>query len=98
MSDKIISTFKLLGTIGGGYLGYKYGISLKDKIKKSYPSISDSYIEPFLKGSVINEDKAFSISGGLFGIMVGSQLWFITIPSSLVVLTNDYPYLKKFFE
>jgi hypothetical protein len=98
MADKIMSSLKLFGTLGGGYIGYKYGTKIRDKIVYIYPSLKESYLEPFFKDSVISQDTSFKFGGSLFGMMVGCHLWFISIPGSLVLVTKDYPSIKKLFE
>ena len=98
MADKIIGSLKLLGTVGGGYIGYKYGPKVKEKILQFYPSVKEKYFDPFFKDSFVSEDNSFKIGGSLFGIMMGSQFWYVSIPGSIVLLSKDYPSLKKLFD
>lgn len=95
--DKIISNLKLLGMIGGSYVGYRYGDIAFTKTCEKYPLIFDRFKNIFYFGDNISQSQALKMSGGLVGIGIGYSLWFITIPSSLVTLSNDYPEnFKKF--
>lgn len=94
MADKLIHLLKIIGTISGGYIGYKYGTQIKDKVYNLNPKIKENVVL-FLKDTDIPEDTFFKSSTGMFGIGVGYSLWYVSIPIGTVMVLKDYPNLKN---
>jgi hypothetical protein len=105
LAANIIGTLKLTGMVSGGYLGYCYGNKLKKWCCDTFPTVNhynNEYISKSLKKSQLSEETMFGLFGCFSGILIGFNIWPVSIPVTINKVVNDYPKeftkIKKFIK
>lgn len=103
-ASTIIGALQLTGMASAGFLGSKYGNKMKLACFNTFPSIKSSYESrmPKFKNKHLSEENMFNMIGCLGGIAVGYYVWPVTIPVTIVYLSQEYSQeidrAKKYFK